>query len=31
MRDDEPIEVSTDVHVDFDPAKPGGLVTHPNR
>jgi periplasmic protein TonB len=30
MRDDEPIDVSTDVRVDFDPAKPGGLVTHPN-
>jgi len=31
MRDDEPIDVSTDIGVDFDPAKPGGLVTHPNR
>jgi TonB family protein len=31
MRDDEPIDVTTDVRVDFDPAKPGGLVTHPNR
>ena len=31
IRDDEPIDVTTDVRVDFDPAKPGGLVTHPNR
>jgi TonB family protein len=31
MRDDEPIAVSTDVRVDFDPAKAGGLVTHPKR
>jgi TonB family protein len=30
MRDDEPIDVSTDIRVDFDPAKRGGLVTHPN-
>jgi protein TonB len=31
MRDDEPIDVSTDIRVDFDPAKRGGIVTHPNR
>jgi len=31
MRDDEPIDVNTDIRVDFDPAKRGGIVTHPNR
>jgi outer membrane biosynthesis protein TonB len=29
-RDGEPLDVTTDVQVEFDPAKPGGLVTHPN-
>jgi TonB family protein len=26
----EPVDVTTDIRVDFDPAKPGGVVTHPN-
>jgi TonB family protein len=30
-RDGEPVDVTTDIRVDFDPAKPGGVVTHPNR
>jgi protein TonB len=30
LRDGEPIDVSTDVRVSFDPGKPGGLVSHPN-
>jgi TonB family protein len=29
-RDGEPIDVTTDIRVDFDPAKPGGVVTHPS-
>lgn len=29
-RDGEPLDVTTDISVDFDPAKPGGVVTHPN-
>jgi TonB family protein len=29
-RDGEPLDVTTDISVDFDPAKPGGIVTHPN-
>jgi TonB family protein len=31
VRDGEPLDVATDLTVDFDPAKPGGTVTHPNR
>ena len=31
MRDDEPIDVNTEIRVDFDPAKRGGIVTHPSR
>lgn len=30
VRDGEPIDVTTDIQVDFDPAKPGGIVTHPS-
>jgi protein TonB len=30
VRDDEPIDVTTDVRVDFNPGQPGGIVTHPN-
>jgi TonB family protein len=30
-RDGEPLDVTTDISVDFDPATPGGVVTHPNR
>jgi TonB family protein len=30
LRDGEPLDVTTDIRVYFDPAKPGGLVTHPN-
>ena len=30
VRDGEPIDVTTDIHVDFDPQKPGGIVTHPH-
>jgi protein TonB len=29
-RDGEALDVTTDIRVDFDPAKPGGVVTHPN-
>jgi TonB family protein len=29
-RDGEPLDVTTDIRVYFDPGKPGGLVTHPN-
>jgi TonB family protein len=29
-RDGEPLDVTTDIRVDFDPARPGGLVVHPN-
>lgn len=28
-RDGEPMDVTTDIQVEFDPAKPGGVVTHP--
>lgn len=31
VRDGEPLDVTTDIRVDFDPAKPAGLVTHPNQ
>jgi protein TonB len=30
-RDGEALDVTTDIEVDFDPAKPGGVVTHPNQ
>ena len=30
VRDGEPIDVTTDIRVDFDPQKPGGVVTHPH-
>ncbi len=30
-REGEAVDVTTDIRVDFDPAKPGGVVTHPNR
>jgi TonB family protein len=29
-RDGEALDVTTDIRVDFDPAKPGGTVTHPH-
>jgi len=29
-RDGEALDVTTDLRVDFDPAKPGGTVTHPH-
>jgi periplasmic protein TonB len=29
VRDGEPLDVTTDIRVDFDPGKPGGIVTHP--
>jgi TonB family protein len=28
-REGEALDVTTDIRVDFDPAKPGGVVTHP--
>jgi periplasmic protein TonB len=31
LRDGEPMDVTTDIRVDFDPQKPGGVVTHPHR
>ena len=31
MQDGEPLEVTTDLRVEFDPGKPGGLVTHPTQ
>ena len=30
VRDGETLDVTTDIRVDFDPATPGGVVTHPN-
>jgi TonB family protein len=30
VRDDEPLDVTTDVRVDFEPGHPGGIVTHPS-
>jgi protein TonB len=30
-RDGEPLDVTTEIRVNFDPGKPGGLVTHPNQ
>jgi TonB family protein len=29
-RDGEPLDITTDIAVDFDPAKPGGTITHPS-
>ena len=29
-RDGGPLDVTTDIQVEFDPAKPGGVVTHPS-
>jgi protein TonB len=29
-RDGEAVDVTTDIEVNFDPAKPGGVVTHPS-
>jgi TonB family protein len=31
VRDGEPLDVSTDIEVDFDPGKPGGVVSHPHK
>lgn len=31
LRDETPIDVLTDVKVTFEPGKPGGLISHPNR
>jgi TonB family protein len=31
LRDGEPIDVTTEIQVNFDPGKPGGIVTHPRR
>jgi TonB family protein len=30
-RDGETLDVTTDIKVDFDPIKPGGLITHPHQ
>jgi protein TonB len=30
LREEEPIDVTTEVRVDFIPGKPGGFVSHPN-
>jgi TonB family protein len=30
VRDNEPIDVTTEIQVNFEPGKPGGLVSHPN-
>jgi protein TonB len=30
IREGEPLDVTTDVRVDFTPGKPGGIVSHPN-
>ena len=29
VREGEPLDVTTDVEVDFDPRRPGGMVSHP--
>ena len=31
LREDSPVDVVTDVTVTFEPGKPGGLISHPNR
>lgn len=31
MRNGEPVDVTTQIVVQFNPASPGGLVTHPNK
>jgi TonB family protein len=30
-QDGAPVDVTTDIQVDFVPGKPGGMVTHPNK
>ena len=30
LREGEPLDVTTDVRVEFIPGKPGGMVSHPN-
>lgn len=30
VSNDEPVDVTTDIRVDFEPGKPGGMVSHPN-
>jgi protein TonB len=29
VRDGKPVDVTTDIRVEFDPAQPGGTVSHP--
>lgn len=29
IHDDQPVDVTTDISVEFVPGKPGGMVTHP--
>jgi TonB family protein len=31
IRDGDPLDVTTDIYVTFEPGKPGGIVTHPNQ
>jgi TonB family protein len=31
LRNGEPLDVTTEIPVNFEPGKPGGLVTHPNQ
>jgi TonB family protein len=31
IRDDEPVDVTTEILVNFEPGKPGGIISHPNK
>ncbi len=31
VRDDEPVDVTTEIQVSFKPGAPGGIITHPNK
>ena len=30
IRDEEPVDVTTEIQVNFKPGEPGGIITHPN-
>jgi hypothetical protein len=31
MRDEEPVDVTTEIQVTFKPGQPGGIISHPNK
>jgi protein TonB len=31
IRDDEPVDVTTEIQVSFKPGQPGGIISHPNK